>query len=68
MKTINNYILEKLNLSSIGYTCEPKDKHELRHIIEERLKKDKDANLNDIDISNIKQLGNLFYKLDPHKT
>ena len=64
MKTINNYINEKLNLSK--YTCKPKDKEELRKIIWKRLEKDKDANLNDIDVSGIKGMSWLFYNLDPH--
>ena len=65
MKTINTYINEKLNIST-EYTCKPKDKYELKDIIEERLKKDKDANLNDIDVSSVTNMSNLFYRLDPH--
>ena len=64
MKTIDTYINEKLNLSK--YTCKPKDRLELKKIIEERLKEDKDANLNDIDVSDITDMHNLFYQLDPH--
>jgi surface protein len=71
MKNINNYILEKLkkinsNTSTIVYTEHPKDIDELRKILIKRLKKDKDANLNDIDVSNIDYMRQLFLKLDPH--
>ena len=65
MKTIFNYIQEKLNISS-KYTCKPKDRFELKNIIEERLKKDKDADLNDIDVSGITNMNLLFWTLDPH--
>ena len=64
MKTITNYIQEKLNLSN--GIIKPKDKDELIKIIEERLDKDKDANLNDIDVSGITDMFNLFLDLDPH--
>ena len=48
------------------YSCRPKDKDELRKIIKERLKQDKNTNLNDIDVSNIKDMQLLFNELDPH--
>ncbi len=64
MKKIANYIQEKLNLST--YTCKPKNKKELEKILEERIKQDKDTNLNDIDISDIKDMSFLFFGLDPH--
>ena len=65
MKTIDTYINEKLNLSTV-YTHKPKDKNELKKIIKVRIKKDKDAYLNDIDVSGIKDMSFLFYSLDPH--
>ena len=83
MKQLNSYINEKLVINKdikSPYKYHPKDWDELRKIIEKRLKKDKDADLNDIDVSNIKsmykyiiihknnyrkQFG-LFEKLDPH--
>ena len=64
MKELNNYIQEKLNLSK--YTCKPKDRDELIEIIKDRLDKDKDANLNDIDVSGITDMYDLFYTLEPH--
>lgn len=80
MKSINNYISEalikkdtKINI----YNYFPKNIHELRKIIEERLEDNPNANLNDIDVSKItsfcdttrgkyKDRG-LFEDLDPHK-
>ena len=76
MKNLNNYILEKLNIKDIKrqYNYFPKTKEELRKILEERLKDDKDADLNDIDVSEITNMGykgflkdcGLFEGLDPH--
>ena len=78
MKKFNNYITERLKLTSKTntnyYTCQPKDKFELRDILKERLAKDKNANLNDIDVSQITDMGwkgfrankGLFEDLDPH--
>ena len=76
MKTINNFIAEKLNLGKAKtYTCQPQTKKELRNILEERLAENKNANLNDIDVSEITDMGfmkddghgvGLFENLDPH--
>jgi len=44
----------------------PKDWDELRDIIRERLEENKDANLNDIDVSDITDMGELFWGLGPH--
>ena len=74
MKTINNYITERLHITkqSKAYKYFPKTKEELRKILEERLKEDKNANLNDIDVSKITEMGlnnsyiSLFEGLDPH--
>ena len=69
MKNINNYISEKLNIKNIKvrqYTYHPKRKGELQLILRERLSKDNNANLNDIDVSDITDMSNLFEKLNPH--
>ena len=83
MKAINTYIIEKLKIGKSTkyksqYNYFPKDVNELREILVERLAKDKDADLNDIDVSKIDDMvyrdpikqhdGNvgLFFHLDPH--
>ena len=76
MKKLNNYITERLKLTSktSNYTCKPKNEQELHKILEERLKENKDADLNDIDVSEITYMGykafnnhyGLFEGLDPH--
>ena len=79
MKNIKDIIQEKLILNKTikSYKYHPKDKFELREILEERLAEDKNANLNDIDVSQItdvgytnnqngKEFNPLFKGLDPH--
>ena len=68
MKNLNNYIIERLHITKKTsiYNYFPKTKEELRKILEERLTKDKNADLNDIDVSQITNMFELFYKLDPH--
>ena len=73
MKKLNQLIMEKLKISSKSkfYSCQPKTREELRKILEERLAEDKNADLNDIDVSKITNMGmrgeiGLFEKLDPH--
>ena len=78
MKSINSFIIERLKLSKdkpvIRYI--PKDIFALKSILKKRLAENKNANLNDIDVSNIttfcdttkgkyKDEG-LFEKLDPY--
>ena len=79
MKTLNNYINEALikkDTKIKTYNYYPKDIFELREIIENRLEKDKNADLTDIEVSKItsfcdetrgryKDRG-LFEGLDPH--
>ena len=73
MKNLDAYITEKIliNKNTNIYSCHPKNKAELREILVERLKEDKNANLNDIDVSGITDMGTyntifLFEDLDPH--
>ena len=77
MKTINQFILERLKINKdtkvVHYKYHPKDFDELRSLVKQLLdKRGPDADLNDIDTSNVKRfydpnkdLG-LFRYLDPH--
>ena len=69
MKKLNQYIQEKFILNKNTkpiYNYYPKTREELIEILEERLKEDKNANLNDIDVSKVTDMNNLFVGLDPH--
>ena len=57
-KLFDNIYNDELSLTNQAenisyYSCSPKNIYELRKIIEERLEKNKNAALNDIDVSNI---------------
>ena len=68
MKSLTEYITERfVSTATNKYNYFPNNKKELRTILEERLEKDKNANLNDIGVSNIKYMDYLFRNLDPHK-
>ena len=65
MKNINTYINEKLHITTNShlhrYTYQPHTKDELREIIIQRIKEDgPDCDLNDIDVSKIDDMSNLF--------
>ena len=62
MKSLSTYIQEKLIIKkSNKYKYFPQTKEELRAIIEERIKdKGNEVDLNDIDVSNITDMSNLF--------
>ena len=67
MKSINNYISEKLvinrNINKIHYNYFPKTKEELQDIIEQRIKEEGNkCDLNDIDVSKIDNMSYLFRK------
>ena len=65
MKTLNNFILEKLKISSKSkinnYNYFPKNKDELKEIVDKLIKeRGYNADLNDIDTSKIKDMSKLF--------
>ena len=69
MKQLTTYIIEKLkiNKDSIKYHYYSKNKKELRSLIQKLLEeRGNDADLNDIDVSDITDMSKLFYGLDPH--
>ena len=69
MKELNQYILEKLkiNKDSNKYHYHPKNRDELHSLIEKLLEeRGNDANLNDIDVSDITDMSGLFEDLDPY--
>ena len=66
MKNLNTYIQEKLKIVHNQYSYVPQSKEELKEIIKERLIDDPNADLNDIDVSNITNMAYLFEGLDPH--
>ena len=65
MKSINIYIKEALKLGKSRYNYHPKTKEELQDIILQRIKDEgNEVDLNDIDVSNITDMSNLFEYLD----
>ena len=71
MKQLSTYITEGLKIGKKyhqnKYNYHPKDKDELRKIIEQLLdERGNDADLNDIDVSEITDMSLLFYKLNPY--
>ena len=71
MKTIDSYITEKLKINkdiiAKQYNYHPKDKYELRSIIKKLLdERGQDADLNDIDVSNVTDMSFIFSDLKIH--
>ena len=64
MKTLQNYIIEKILInknSKLAYNYYPKTKDELADIIKRKIESEgNDCNLNDIDTSNITDMSDLF--------
>ena len=73
MKNLKDIITERLHITKQTkvqtYNYFPKTKEELMNLIEDRLwgkNKDLNANLNDIDVSQITDMSNLFLNRFPH--
>ena len=71
MNNLSTYIIEKLHLNKDikvkEYNYHPKDKYELHSLIKELLEeRGNDADLNDIDVSDITDMSELFINLNPH--
>ena len=68
MKTLQNYITEKIRInknSKIVYNYHPKTKDELKYIIDQRIESEgNECDLNDIYTSNITDMSNLFANSD----
>ena len=61
MKSLKNYIQEKLVIKKNKYKYFPKTKEKLKAIIKKRIKAEgNEADLNDIDVSNITDMSELF--------
>ncbi|MBR6907302.1 BspA family leucine-rich repeat surface protein, partial [bacterium] len=68
MKQLNNFINEKLKINSKSkinhYNYKPKDKDELKEIVNNLIKeRGYNADLNDINTSEIKDMSDLFYDI-----
>lgn len=62
ISSIDDYITEKLKITTSKYKYFPESRSELRKLIKERVKNEgNDVNLNDIDTSKITDMESLFY-------
>ena len=67
MKQINKYIIERLHINkdtgNSHYNYHPKDKDELQELVKKLIKeRGNEADLNDIDTSEITDMKSLFYR------
>lgn len=63
MKTLSSYITEKLKIGgdSDPYLYHPADHDELKELVEKLInERGNDADLNDIDVSGVKDMGGMF--------
>ena len=61
MKTLKQYLTERLVIKKKVYKYFPKTREELRNIIAERIDKEgPEVDLNDIDVSNVTDMSYLF--------
>ena len=61
MKSLVHYIQEKLVIKKSNYNYFPETKKELKAIIKQRIKDEgNEVDLNDIDVSNINDMSDLF--------
>ena len=64
MKTLSKYIQEKLVIKKSKYNYFPETKKELINIIKQRIEAEgNECNLNDIDVSKLKDMSNLFAEI-----
>lgn len=72
MNNLSQYIIEKLKLNKDSnykpeYNYHPQTYNELKDLLRKLLKeRGKDANLNDIDVTAVHEMWELFRDLDPH--
>lgn len=65
MKSLQEFVTEKLKVSKKKYTASPKTYDELWELIKERVNKEgSECNLNDIDVSNIDDMRSLFSDME----
>ena len=65
MKTLNTYITEKLKNNKLSDNYQPKTRDELKELVNKLIKeRGNEADLNDIDTSEITDMADVFYELD----